>query len=427
VRTDPAFPGFGVELERRIDRAQALDARTLLLDWKEAYLWAGMVGLPDLSPMPRHLLEPLYLEGMEAFATGPHWRERFVGSGPYRVEGWDPGVELLLRAHDNFVLGRPPIEQIRVKFVSDANTVLANLLAGTIDVVPAHFGFPGGQALEQGGWDGHVEYWSGNPRALAFQMRDWGNLQRAVLDVRVRRAALHAIDRRGIVEALFGGKARVAHFWLPPSDPAYAAADRAVTKYELDRGRAEGLLREAGWTRGPDNIARSASGEALQLPLLTTPGDVEQNEAATVVDNWKAVGATSELRVVSPRELNDGELRSKYPAVSYERRALTLENMSWTARQVSRPENRWSGSNRNGYVNPSLDDLWSRALGTIDTKEREILLVEALKVMTEDAVVTPTHLQVEVMAYAAGITGPSEPSAAGRAFLWNTWQWRWAA
>jgi len=217
----------------------------------------------------------------------------------------------------------------------------------------------------------------------------------------------------------------VAHFWLPPSDPAYSAADRAVTKYELDRGRADTLLREAGWTRGTDGVARNATGEPLYLPLLTTPGDVETQEATTVIDNWKGIGATSELRVITARELNDGEFRSRFPAVSYERRALTLENMSWTARQVSRPENRWSGSNRNGYVNPSLDDLWSRALGTIDVKEREALLVEALKVMTEDAVVTPTHLQVEVMAYAAGLTGPSEPSAVGRAFLWNTWQWRW--
>src|SRR5205823_1115262 len=105
--------------------------------------------------------------------------------------------------------------------------------------------------------------------------------------------------------------------------------------------------------------------------------------------------------------------------------SLTLDNMVWTAQQVPGPENRWRGSNRNGYVNPKVDESWSRMLGTVDASSREGLLVEALGAMMDDAVVTLTHLQPEVMAYAAGLAGPAEPSTVGTADLWNIWEWRW--
>jgi ABC-type transport system substrate-binding protein len=124
--------------------------------------------------------------------------------------------------------------------------------------------------------------------------------------------------------------------------------------------------------------------------------------------------------------MRDNELRSKYPGVAYNRRALTLENMVWTSRQVARPENRWSGQNRNGYVNPLLDELWLKVLGSVDPREREGYLIEALKVMSDDAVVTLTHLQPEIMAYRVGLIGPLEPSVVGTSSLWNLWDWRWS-
>src|SRR5207248_1782150 len=81
------------------------------------------------------------------------------------------------------------------------NTVVANLRAGSVDTsFYTSIGFPQGKALEDAGWSGTVEYWRGNPRYIEFQMRDWGNTQRAAHDVRVRRALLHAIDRHAVAE-----------------------------------------------------------------------------------------------------------------------------------------------------------------------------------------------------------------------------------
>ncbi len=425
VRMDPQVPVGSNTVERRMGDVRAIDDTTLFIVWKEAYMWAGAVHSPDFAPYPRHLLDAMYREDLDQFVNGPHWRDQYVGSGPYRLERWTPSDEIVFRAFDSFVFGKPNIDEIRVRFIQDPNTVVANLLSGGLDTAFfAAIGFPQNLALEQARWAGRTEYWRGQARFLEFQQRDWGNLQRAVLDVRVRRAVLHAIDRKGLVDGIYNGRAPTPHFWLHESNPAFPAVDRAVTKYEYNPQRAMALLQEAGWVRGGDGLARSAAGEALSLPVLAQTGDVENQESAVLIDNWKAVGIMSDLIQLTPQLSRDTEFRSKYPAMAYNRRGFGLEDMVWTRDNVTLPARRWAGNNRNGYVNPVLDDLWRRALGTVDAKEREPLLVEALKVMTEDAVVTPIILQPRAVAYRNGLTGPREPWVDEGAIVWNIWEWR---
>jgi peptide/nickel transport system substrate-binding protein len=289
----------------------------------------------------------------------------------------------------------------------------------------ANIGFHQNQALEQAGFDGATEYWRGTPRFLEFQMRDWGNHQKAVLDVRVRRALLHATDRHAIVDGLYAGKALVHHFWLAFEDPAFAAADRAVTKYEYDPARAEQLLREAGWVKGNDGIARNPAGDALDVPMLNGAAEMDNLEAAVAANYWKAVGVTSEIFPLSRVQQRDGEYRSKFRAVAFNRRQIGYDDMVWVTSQLTTPENRWTGANRNGYLNPTLEDLWRTAMVTIDPRQREPILVEALKIMTADAAVTPTHMQPEAVAYRAGLTGPRQPAAEQSGQMWNPWELRW--
>ena len=38
-----------------------------------------------------------------------------MGSGPYRIVRWDPGNEIGFRAFDGFLLGKPAIDDLRIK------------------------------------------------------------------------------------------------------------------------------------------------------------------------------------------------------------------------------------------------------------------------------------------------------------------------
>jgi peptide/nickel transport system substrate-binding protein len=279
--------------------------------------------------------------------------------------------------------------------------------------------------LEQIGWSGKVSYVEGNPRFLEYQGREWENTLPVASDPRVRRASHHAIDRKSLVDAIYAGRAPVAFYWLSPSDPAYPAVDRAVPKYAYDLNRAEALLREAGWTRGSDGRMRNAAGQTLNLPMMNLPGDAEQLEAAVVADNWKTAGITSEVHRLSPQEWRDSELRSKFPAVAYNRRNLSHDNMVWFSGNISRAENRWGGQNRIGYVNPRLDEAWGKVLASPDPREREGYLIEGIRIMMDDAMVVLTHLQAEVIAHHADLVGPVEPAVIRTSRIWNIWEWEW--
>ncbi len=426
VRTDPVIGAEYITVERRMGEVRALDERTLLIDWKEPFIDAGRIAGPFFAPMARQVLQPLYEADKDAFLNSSYLREDFIGSGPYRLERWDRGTALHYRAHEGFALGKPKTEQLEMRIIQDGNTMVANLLGGTADVAfYTGLGFQQGQALEESSFDGRVDYWLGSVRYLQFQTRDWGNLVPHVLDVRVRRALLHAIDRQALVE-LYANKTRPVYFWMSPLDPSFPAIDRAVTKYEYDPRRAEALLREAGWTRDADGIARGATGEALSIPVLNQAGEVELQEASVVLVNWKAVGVAGDLTNMTRAQDRDGEFRTKFSAAAYDRRGFAYDSMVWISQGLSTPQNRFGGQNRNGYVNPVLEENWLKALATIDLREREGYFITALKAMNEDAVVNPTHLQPRPLAYRRGIVGPQETVDGGGAFLWNVWDWAWS-
>lgn len=425
VRTNPAVPAPAADAEPFVAEVRVIDDHTMVFDWKKTYISAAEITGPSFSPMPRHLLADLYRGDIDLFVNGSHWREDFVGSGPYRLERWDPGSQMVLRAHEGFVLGKPYIDQITVRFLADANVVVANFLSGAVDMAfGATITYPQAATLQQNNWPGKLNFSAGNPRYVHFQMRDWGNTQRAVHDPRVRRAMLHAIDRESIVDTIYSGHAKGLHVWWYPEDPLYPAVEREITKYSYDMNRAWLLLEEAGWRRAADGVLRSAAGEALNMHLLAQGGRVEEQETEVIASSWRSLGMPVEIAWLAPAQQRDGEYRSKFPAVAYDRRSLGYGSMVWTSDNVTGPQNRWGPGNRNGYVNPRLDELWQRVVTTVPLPERERYLVEAMKVMTADAAVVPTHLQPAVMAYPAELRG-IKPAPMANIDIWDPWQWRW--
>src|SRR5262249_41343487 len=118
-----------------LDSATALDERTAVVAWTSPYIQADSLFTHQLAlPIPRHLLERPYTDDKAAFTDHPYWSDEFVGTGPYRIRTWERGSHLVLAANDSYLLGRPKIDEIVVKFIPDPSTLAANLLAGEIDM-----------------------------------------------------------------------------------------------------------------------------------------------------------------------------------------------------------------------------------------------------------------------------------------------------
>jgi peptide/nickel transport system substrate-binding protein len=133
---------------RLMDSVQATDASTVVVTWREAYPFADRIEHRDLFPLPKHLLEQSYVEGTkEAFLAQPYFNTDFVGLGPFKVTGWEGGSHIDVAAFDRYFLGRSKLDTIRIQFIPDDNTMLANLSAKSIQAMLTLGGTPDFEAM----------------------------------------------------------------------------------------------------------------------------------------------------------------------------------------------------------------------------------------------------------------------------------------
>ncbi|HVF46154.1 MAG TPA: ABC transporter substrate-binding protein [Pyrinomonadaceae bacterium] len=178
-----------------------------------------------------------------------------VGSGPFKFVSFDSSQNTVeLAANADYWEGAPKIQKLRVKTVTDANSLQAELQTGGVDIAPLPSNLPPDtlKAMEAMA-NLHVEKFDGsNIYYLVF------NVQSAPLNnVKVRQAIGYAIDRQKIVSDLLFDQAKLAHSILPPQSWAYSPG----TQYSYDPAKAKQLLQEAGYKNEP-LIFKYGSGNA---------------------------------------------------------------------------------------------------------------------------------------------------------------------
>lgn len=275
----------------RVDRVEMLSDRAVTFSYRANERW-------DAYPlaaraMPRHLLAGASAEARAAYARDP------VHAGPFSVAAWLPGFGVTLAAAPEYVLGRPGLGRIEVRFLRDRSAVLDALARGDVDVAPS----PAleadlGRALDR------LSEGSERPRLLTYytaaEATETLHFGGRFADGRVRRAVELAIDRQAIVELVFAGRARAPRSYLVP--PLWAAADLGAAP-RPDRERARSLLAAAGFTPGTFGILERG-GERVILTTLVAEGSPGRLDAARVAaGQLAAVGIAAEVREVPAGEI----------------------------------------------------------------------------------------------------------------------------
>lgn len=399
----------------QIEEVAAPDARTVLIRWKNTYAGAAELQANDLQSLPRHLLEqPFQQLGPDAFVAHPFWTTDFVGSGAYRVTEWQRGVFLLSDAFDNFVLGKPRITRMKMVPIADPNTVLANLLAGEIHVavsnsLPETEGFALKHEWERRGGGGVV---SMVPSASAASIRRTENQfspdkanPRFIMDVRVRRALAHTVDKQGINDALFEGTGLMMDTIVPRNLAFFDELNRQVTKYPYDPRRADQLMTEAGLTKGSDGYYLGPSGERLNWDIKVLSGS--QNEAIMhiMADSWRRVGFDMTETVYPVAQINDREARASFRTM-FSTDGGNIEALGTAG--IPTPQNRFVGSNRGSWSNPDFDRLVTQWEGTLDRNERGQRMIEMATIYSDDLPSTPIYVHPTVTPYPINLTNVAD-------------------
>src|SRR5687768_9294758 len=173
---------------------------------------------------------------------GEQFRWNPVGTGPFVFDRHAPREKIVLKAFDQFHKGRPPIDEVHWFDVPEDATKLIGLEKGTFDAI-----YPETVTADL---EAQVKKMGAvmDRRGPGGQERFYINITKPPFDdIRVRKAFMHAIDRKAMKETMYpGGLGRLATSPVPVGYFGHTAVP--IPPY--DPALAKKLLTEAGYPNG---------------------------------------------------------------------------------------------------------------------------------------------------------------------------------
>ncbi len=343
-------------LEGGVDGIEVVDEKTVrIVNEQEIATWQYMpafMGIAPKSAMDEHGVD---------FAREPGTT---VGSGPFKVESWTQGTEIVLTKHEGFRRDDiPKLDRLTFEIVPEGSTRVSGLKTGELDVVgsvpPQQWGQVDDMSnarMETG--TTYLEY----KFSLNNQREPWQT------DKELRKAIAYAVDWSEIVENVYFGHA-VREQGPMPANMKWHNDD--IEPYLHDPDQANSLYSESGGIDGTVTAITSAG-----------PG----NRAAVIVQQQlqDVLGIDMEIE--------------KMP---YEQRLPRIENGEFDlhfdgwASDYPDPDghlfaqfhsgNFPPGNNESFFTNEEIDSILEQARQTTDTADRKQRYMEAQEMIHEEA------------------------------------------
>jgi peptide/nickel transport system substrate-binding protein len=407
-----------------VDAIEAPDPQTVLVRWSRPYIDADRLFTRTYASVAaKHLLEGTYTTEKSKLAEHPYWGTDYVGAGPYRLRSFERDSPIILEAFDDYVLGRPKIDEIEIRPLADSNSLLVSVLAGTLDLT---LGSPG-MTIEQGievtnQWrDGRVEHTPYDWVPMHPQLRTPDPV--IVQNVEFRRALMHALDRESMAETLTSGRALVAHSFMNPNQPQYRQIEERLIKYEYDPRKAATMLEGLGYAKGADGVYQDRSGQRLSIEVRSLTGTSAAFKAV-VAGQWRDLGIGIEELIVPPQRANDLEYRVTFPAFEVLPQPNDLGGLPLLHSRFARlPENNYRGANPSGMMDPQFDALLDRWQATIPKAERTQALGQVLYEISARLNVMPLVYGVRPIAISNRLQGVGVGTTVEASQAWNAQTW----
>lgn len=375
VVRDKRLPIFGNVAYESLGTVEAVGQHTVVSHWINTFITADELFASTAVPLPKHLLEDAYrgLTDQEQFVGIPYWSTAFIGTGPYKIKQWEPGSFMVFEANDRYVMGRPKIDEITVKFIPDPNTLAANILAGEVDM-----NWGNRVDLE---WAMNVaEQWKAGRLQTTFSSMIRIYVQHLnstppiiATSTDFKKAMVHALDRQTMADVLQFGLTSVAHSLPSPNEPQYPFVESAAVKYDYDPRKSLQMLEGLGYVKGADGALRDSSGRQLAFQIRTSLGDVTQEKGMyATADDWQRLGVEVERHLVVPQRASDAEYRATFPGFDLKRQGATMSAItSVHSRGIALPENNYLVSGNNSrYTRSDMDAAIDRYFTTVPWEQR---------------------------------------------------------
>ncbi len=162
-----------------------------------------------------------------------------VGTGPFVFQKWVKDDKMIFTANESYWGGKPYIKKLILKVITNSSVRAAELKVGSIHVMD----FPNPEEIPTLEKDPNIKLVKQEGLNVGYLALNTEKVK-AFKDVRVRRAINHAINKEGIVKAIYAGFGKPAYSPIPPTMWSY---NPDIPKYTYDPEKAKALLKEAGY------------------------------------------------------------------------------------------------------------------------------------------------------------------------------------
>jgi peptide/nickel transport system substrate-binding protein len=401
---------------QKVDSVDLPDEATLVITTTEPYA-------PFLSTVATTYLCPkaALAEGVaafrEVFASAP------VGTGPFRVTGWDPGDGVSLARWDDY-WGEPAhLERIDYRVLPDVDALLAALTAAEIDIAGGSGAIPPTRVDEASMIPGLALF---QHETMNWQHIDLKQME-FLLETPVRQALDFATPRERIIAEILSGRAIPAFADQSPESWAY---NETLQPRPFNPERASSVLDEAGLLPGADGV-RQRDGKRFEIDLW---GVQDDDQARVILEmiaaEWNAIGVST-LTQYAPSDELWGPLGYQFSD------RMTGCLYTWT--NANDPDDLFywhssqipvspgsSGGNLPAFFYPytfqdEIDALTVNAASTLDIAQRQNIYGEIQSLLLEEVPVIFLYWEEAFPAARANVGG-FWPSA-WTPLLWNAADW----
>lgn len=297
-----------------------------------------------------------------------------MGTGPFKLDNWEPGGKVYMSANEDYYLGKPELDKLTVVSIKETTTAVIALEKGEID---AAIGIPetnkenilSNDKLEWSEVAG-TTYWS-----LFFntQLEPTDNLL-------LRKAIYKAINPQEIVNIAVDGQGEVTDIALHPKTHGYVPG---IKRHEYNVEEAKELLEEAGYKDG------------LSIALYCC-ADWQQKAGQVIQQQLAKIGIDLELKIMETAAITADRNKGLLNMFFVGNADLILDAELPLSYLLS---SGIGSSNHSRFSNKEYDDLYAELVNTSDEEKRQEIIERLLLIEIEGAPRVPIYFPTNNIVY----------------------------
>ena len=320
-----------------------------------AFLFA--MAMPFTSVLPKEWVDKV----------GKDIKRKPLGTGPYVIDHWTPGQEIVGTRNPNYWQdGKPYLDTIKFDLTTNPSTALLRLESGEVDVLGD--GIPSAdyaRTKQDPTWGKYVY----DASEIATYYVFMNVTEKPYTDVKVRQAVNYAIDTARL-QKLLAGQAKALNQVFPAGMPGHQADQQF---YTYDPAKAKQLLAEAGF---PDGFKTTFYGHNVEpFPKL----------AQAIQNDLKAVGIDASIKLMDKATYWDFMvLRDSHAGIGLTDWYQDFPDPSdFVGPLYTHPIE--GGANPSFYQNAEVDRLYAESSSELDPATRIDMFVQMQDLIMADA------------------------------------------